>query len=346
MSEPAAKVAENGAPAWRLSAATETRLDTVLHAAIAELAGSLATPVTRVVGAGGKRLRPALTLAVAGLGQLPQQAAGVLDRAAAVELLHCATLIHDDLLDGAAVRRGAATVNAAEGMGSAVLSGDLLIAAAGVLAGRVSQHAGMVIAQTLASLCRGEALEADARFDVTVTSERLLDVLRLKTGSLTQAACVLGADAAGLPGDVVDGVAEYGMEFGISLQLIDDVIDVVSTPALAGKPVGVDFLAGTVTMPAIFAMQHTPELRSLLRPVLDDISRRRALSLLRSPATVHASVLCAVEHAVTAGEALRAVGHGQPAIEQLAQWPVQYLRSQLDAKTDGSQPGKFLGMRT
>ena len=104
-----------------------------------DLAGTLVGPVSRVVGAGGKRLRPALTLAVGALGELPAQAAGVLDRAAAVELLHCATLIHDDLLDGAATRRGAPTVNVTEGMGCAVLSGDLLIAAAGVLAWTSSQ---------------------------------------------------------------------------------------------------------------------------------------------------------------------------------------------------------------
>jgi len=323
----------SGVPAWWLPAATETRLHTVMQTIVDDLAGTLVGPVSRVVGAGGKRLRPALTLAVAALGELPAQAAGVLDRAAAVELLHCATLIHDDLLDGAATRRGAPTVNVTEGMGCAVLSGDLLIAAAGVLAGRASQHAGTVIAQTLAALCRGEALEADLRFEATATMEQLLDVVRLKTGSLTQAACLLGADAAGLPSAVVAGVAEYGMEFGISLQLIDDLIDITSTPQLAGKPVGVDFVAGTVTVPAALAMHHLPELQSLLRPDLDDLARRRALTLLRSPESVWPSMVAAVGHAVAAGECLRAVGDGEPAVERLAQWPIHYLRSQLAAKT-------------
>jgi len=113
---------------------------------------------------------------------------------------------------------------------------------------------------------------------------------------------VLGADAAGLPSAVVAGVAEYGMEFGISLQLIDDLIDITSTPQLAGKPVGVDFVAGTVTVPAALAMHHLPELRSLLRPDLDDLARRRALALLRSPESVWPSMVAAVGHAVAAGD--------------------------------------------
>ncbi|MEO9221432.1 MAG: polyprenyl synthetase family protein [Mycobacteriaceae bacterium] len=319
---------------WRLPAATAARLDTVMDRAVADLAGPLTPQLRRILGAGGQRLRPALTLAVSQLGRSSGPDAGALERAAAVELLHCATLVHDDLIDGADVRRGTPTVNAAEGLGAAVLSGDLLIAAAYLVAGRAGDGAGTVIARTLASLCRGEALEALGQFDAAVGVPHCLEVIRLKTGSLLAAACLLGAQAADLDSAATSALAKFGMHFGISLQLLDDVIDVVSTPLLAGKPVGVDFSTGTVTVPAALALTEFPELGSLLRPGLDDLSRRRALALLRTPSAVRSAVAMAAEHAEAAGSALRRVDLGDPALEELADWPVLFLQSQLRSKVD------------
>lgn len=339
MHEPVARSTDTSAQPWRLPAVTAARLSTVMDRAVADLAGPLTAPVRRILGAGGQRLRPALTLAVSQLGEEPRPTSRALDRAAAVELLHCATLVHDDLIDGADVRRGTPTVNAAEGLGSAVLSGDLLLAAAYLLAARVGD--GAVIARTLASLCRGEALEAEGRFDDTVAVAHCLEVVRLKTGSLLQAACLLGAQCAGLDPDAADAVAEFGMHFGISLQLLDDVIDIVSTPRLAGKPVGVDFVAGTVTVPAALAMAEAPELRLLLRPGLDDLSRRRAHALLRSPSAVRSAVALAAEHAAAAADALRTVPLGGPSLEELAAWPGLFLRAQLLSKVDAGDRTGF-----
>jgi len=333
MSEPAVYDTEYNRQPWRLSDARAGELDLVLHAAVGELAGGLAAPVARIVGARGQRLRPALTLAVAALGGgRTGRDAEALGRAGAVELLHCATLVHDDLIDGATLRRGVPTVNAAEGECRAILSGDLLIAAACLLAARAGPDAGMLVAQTLASLCRGEALEEDVRFDASVSVETLLDIVALKTGSLIQAACVLGAQTARLDRETSAAIARFGMEFGMSLQLLDDVVDVVSTPVLAGKPVGVDFLAGTVTLPSALAMEHSPELRSLLRPGLDDVSRRRALALLRSPPAVRAAVAVAGEHIDAAGDALLGVNGGNLGFTELAAWPRRFFEAQLATK--------------
>ncbi len=223
-------------------------------------------------------------------------------------------------------------MNAAEGECRAILSGDLLIAAACLLAARAGPDAGMLVAQTLASLCRGEALEEDVRFDASVSVETLLDIVALKTGSLIQAACVLGAQTARLDRETSAAIARFGMEFGMSLQLLDDVVDVVSTPVLAGKPVGVDFLAGTVTLPSALAMEHSPELRSLLRPGLDDVSRRRALALLRSPPAVRAAVAVAGEHIDAAGDALLGVNGGNLGFTELAAWPRRFFEAQLATK--------------
>jgi geranylgeranyl pyrophosphate synthase len=285
----------------------------------------------RVLEAGGKQLRPALTLNLA--TALSNGSAGAaLQLAAAIELLHCATLIHDDLIDGSELRRGVPAVSALEGTATAVVAGDLLIAAAALLAGRVSQQAGLVVARTLVELCRGEALEEQLRFDPAPGWHQLHDILRLKTGSLLRAACLLGAQAAAAGPEVEAAAAEFGMEFGVSLQLLDDLLDVVSTPTLAGKPVGADFIAGTVTLPASLAMQVHPELSTLLGTGSSEATRARILALLRSPEAVRPTVGAALEHAHAARRALSAVAGSNPALHRVAQWPLRYLRFQLSRK--------------
>jgi geranylgeranyl pyrophosphate synthase len=316
-------VSPDAGPPWVLSPERSAALDRLIAETVSALAGPLDTGIRRVVAAGGKRLRPALTMAVAQLfGPFDDD---VLRLAAAVELLHCATLVHDDLIDDAAVRRGVATVSALEGPGAAILSGDLLIAAAFELAGQTSAQAGIVLARTLAQLCRGEALELSLQLGSAIDADRIVQVAAGKTGALIQAACVLGVPAGRPSG----AVADFGMNFGITLQLVDDLLDVLSTPRLAGKPVGTDFASGTMTLPALFALQAHPELGDLIGDGRSEVDRRRALSLLRSPEAIGPSVLMALEHARAAQAALSEVS--APAA-LLAQWPLRYLRAQLLTK--------------
>lgn len=326
---------------WSICPQLRLPLETVIRRTILDLGGQLHSPLSRMIEAGGKQLRPALTLTIASLAGGPAGRFGAgsaeeprpaLQLAAAVELLHCATLIHDDLIDGSKLRRGVPAVSALEGTATAVVAGDLLIAAASMLAGRVSQQSGLVIARTLVELCRGEALEEQLRFDPAPDPEQLLDIIRLKTGSLLQAACRLGAQAASAGAEFEAAAAEFGMEFGISLQLIDDLLDVVSSPALTGKPVGADFVAGTVTMPALLAMQAYPELANLLGQVATDASRARMLALLRSPEAIRPTVEAALDHAKAARRALSAVSADDPALRRLSHWPLRYLRFQLRRK--------------
>jgi heptaprenyl diphosphate synthase len=302
-----------------------------MFAAIGELAGALAAPSMRIVANGGKRLRPALTFGVAAMAPDGHDPARVPDAAAAVEVLHCATLVHDDLIDGSALRRGCPTINASDGMAAAVVSGDVLIAVALSLAARCSRSAAVITADTLACLCQGEAVQDRLRFDPSVGVEQLVKLAELKSGSLLRAACLLGADVAGLDAATTAAVAAFGLQFGVVLQLADDLIDVVSTTEQAQKPVGVDFFAGTPTLPAAFAMQASAELRSLWRPDLSDAERHRALTLLRSPATLRWTVLQAVDQARLARDTLLSVGAGHPNVARMAEWPVQFLHAQLDA---------------
>ncbi len=232
-----------------------------MDAVLAENGGSLMSSVSRMLTATGKRLRPRLTLGVALARGGDAVRSDILDRAASVELLHCATLIHDDLLDGAAVRRGVPTLNANEGLGCAVVGGDLLIAAASLLAGRASQRAGDIVARTLAYLCQGESLQAQLQFDPAADEATLVELISLKTGSLLQAACALGADAVGLGAVGQDTLSRLGMEFGIALQLIDDLIDVLSSHGVLTR-----------------ALAHAPRAQAALEVLAPDHPEPRPLS--------------------------------------------------------------------
>jgi geranylgeranyl pyrophosphate synthase len=145
---------------------------------------------------------------------------------------------------------------------------------------------------------------------------------------------VLGAQAAGADQHLIAAAGEFGMEFGITLQLLDDLLDVVSTPALAGKPVGADFLAGTMTLPIALAMRSSPELASMFGAGPDPHRRDRSLRLLRSADGVGATAACAADHARAARAALRSVLDGSPVIDHMADWPMLFLRSQLQSKVD------------
>ena len=333
---------------WRHCAALREPLERRLADALADLSAPLGGPLNRIVSAGGKRLRAGLTLTVARLltgTNGPAVAVGqpasdrhhaALDLATAVELLHAATLVHDDLIDGAPVRRGVPTVHAAEGEPAAVIGGDALIAAASMLATGVSQRAGRLLAETLLELCRGEALEGSLRYDPTAGPEQLLEVVALKTGSLVRTACMLGAEAVGAAPSICEAIGRYGMEFGMVLQLVDDLLDIVSSPALAGKPVGADFRAGVPTLPAAFAMQLRPELRDMFGADRRAEHEQRhgaadppaALALLRCPDAIRAVLEVASAHADRAARALACV----PAVVELADWPSRYLRDQLNRR--------------
>lgn len=303
---------------------------------LVQLAGPLAVAADRIVHAPGKLLRPGLTFAAASLAAPHGDAA--VSAAAAVEFLHCATLVHDDVIDDARERRGIATINAVEGMATAIVTGDLLIAAAHSAAAWVSPAAGALVMSTLAELCAGQAWENHHRFSTMTTVDDALSVARGKTGSLLRTACLLGAHASDLPPAVQTGLAEFGMAFGVALQIVDDVLDLVSSTELLGKPVGCDMPSGTMTVPLVLALRSCPELADLVRPGLDQLEQRRARTLVRRSGAIGAALAIADEQVRIAGDALRAT---RPAaggmvdavsIARLADWPRRYVRSAVPAK--------------
>ena len=255
------------------------RLMERLEARLLELAGGhgalLGGHAGDTIAAGGKRLRPLLLFLAAGAP--PPETEALLRAAVAVELVHSATLVHDDVLDGSPLRRGRPTVVAAGGRLAATATGDLLFSRAfAELAGNGSVAAVRVLSRASSELARGELMQrADAWR--AVATERYLERCRLKTAVLFGAACELGA----LEGDDVDrldGLAAFGERIGVAFQLLDDVLDVTGPPERTGKPRGADLLDGTVTLPLILARERDPELATLdLRSVVGAGAGRRGL---------------------------------------------------------------------
>ena len=231
-----------------------------------EIAGDsgpvLSDHATGTMTAGGKRLRPLLVVLAAG----GADGDGVVRGAVAVELVHAATLVHDDILDAAALRRGRPTVVAAAGRDLAVATGDLLFAKAftellpsGVEAVRALGEAGSALAE-------GELMQRADAFDASVPVARYLRRCELKTACLFVAACRLGSLQAGDG----DALAPFARDIGVAFQILDDVLDVSGPAERTGKHRGTDLLDGTVTLPFILARESDPSLEAPAGMTPDD----------------------------------------------------------------------------
>jgi geranylgeranyl pyrophosphate synthase len=227
----------------------ERRLEEVAAGHGAELAGHAAS----TLAAGGKRLRPMILFICAGDAEGDELVAA----GAAVELLHMATLVHDDVLDAAPLRRGRPTVFASGGTGAATATGDLLFSRAfAQLAATGRPEAVRALSEASSALARGELMQREDAWSTDVTPARYLERCELKTARLFEAACRMGA-LLGTPGEAAaDALAAFGSRIGIAFQILDDVLDVAGPPERTGKPRGTDLLDGTVTLPLILAWQR------------------------------------------------------------------------------------------
>lgn len=214
----------------------------------------LVAPTLESLTAGGKRLRPLLLILSASLGDAERDA--VLGASTAVEVLHTATLIHDDIVDRAESRRGRPTTTAAYGRETAVAAGDYLFAEAFAdLAGIGDPRLIRAFAEASEALATGE-LEQYRSAGSEVEVEVYLDHIRMKTAGLFKAACVAGGSLGGLSLPQIDALSNYGQALGVAFQMSDDVMDFVGQPGLTGKGVGGDLAEGTVTLPVIFALRE------------------------------------------------------------------------------------------
>ena len=223
--------------------------------------GPLGADAEATLEAGGKRLRPMLTLLCAGEAGGETEVRG----AAAIELVHMATLVHDDVLDDADLRRGRPTVVSESGRDRATAVGDLLFSRAfSLLAEPGDSRAIELLAGAAVALARGELTQRHDAYDASISEDRYLERCRLKTAALFECACRIGRDEESL------GV--FGAEIGLAFQLLDDVLDVAGPSSRTGKARGTDLLDGTVTLPLIDAAASDPEIAGTDLRALDAAS--------------------------------------------------------------------------
>ncbi len=214
--------------------------------------GAIGEDAAATLAAGGKRLRPMLVLLCAG----PDGGEAAVRSAAAVELVHMASLVHDDVLDAAPLRRGQPTVVASAGRSRAVAAGDLLFSRSFALLAAASDEREIgLLAEASAALARGELAQREDAYDTTIDERRYLERCRLKTAKLFECACLLGRDSRDM--------GEFGGAIGLAFQLLDDVLDVSGPAERTGKARGTDLLDGTVTLPLILAAESDPGLREV-----------------------------------------------------------------------------------
>ncbi|HUW84295.1 MAG TPA: polyprenyl synthetase family protein [Phycisphaerae bacterium] len=216
----------------------------------------------------GKMLRPALVLLTGqACGRLRQDHVGL---ATVVEMVHMATLVHDDVLDESDVRRRVPTVNHLKGNEAAVLLGDHLIAHAFRYCNSLGLPFGSdLIGRTTNTICEGELLQVHHRGNWALTEDEYFQIIGRKTASLTATCCVLGAYYAGAGAEVISALRHYGYEVGVAFQIVDDVLDVVGHQESTGKTLGRDLEQGELTLPLVHYLRHA-----------DPASRSEALGVL------------------------------------------------------------------
>jgi len=224
-----------------------------------------------IVAAGGKRLRPLLTLASARLCGY-QGGLRHVHLAACVEFIHTATLLHDDVVDESALRRGLASANAVFGNKASVLVGDFLFARAfQLMVTDGSLKVMEILSRAAATIAEGEVLQLVTQNDLSTNEARYLEVIRGKTAALFAAACQVGAVVADRPPAQEAALAEFGMNIGIAFQLVDDALDYAADQAKLGKTVGDDFREGKITLPVLVAFNagDAPE-RAFWKRTIED----------------------------------------------------------------------------
>ncbi len=237
-----------------------------------------AEPGLITLRAGGKRLRPLLVLVCGAANRAGDEQYQALIRAAvSVELVHTAGLVHDDVLDDAAIRRGKPTIYASHGTDVAVTTGDLLFALAfEELTHNNDPDQIEALSDATHGLVRGELVQREDAWDPRVSRERYFARCQLKTSCLFEGAARLGAYAGGRP-ELVDALFEFGTRLGLAFQMADDVLDMTADKALTGKTRGADLLDGTVTLPFIIAAEHDPSLLELDLRSIETVEQAEAL---------------------------------------------------------------------
>jgi octaprenyl-diphosphate synthase len=225
-----------------------------------------------LIGSGGKRVRPTVTLLVfracggGGSGREPaEELRDIIDVAAALELIHSATLLHDDIIDGSDVRRGKDSAFRRYGLASTLVTGDFIFSRAFQLCARFEEKLINWAAEACISLTEGETMQSRFRRNPQVTVADYLEIISRKTASIFQQGARTAAYLAGASDDVIEAMASCGFSVGMTFQVVDDLLDVVGTEERVGKPVGLDLRDGSPSLPIVLAIRRDPEVARIFQ---------------------------------------------------------------------------------
>lgn len=272
-------------------------------------------------------MRPALVCLSAYATGLPVDRKRLIPLAAAAELMHTATLIHDDVVDNTTTRRGRPTASALFGNGVTVLTGDYLLAKAMSL---LAEDGDIAIIRTISQIAiemsEGEVLQMIHTADASISEQTYFDIIRKKTATFIQGCCHAGALVAGAPQDVVEALSRYGFHIGMAFQIADDLLDYTGNPLRMGKPVGSDLREGKFTLPLIVALRES-----------SPADRERLLKMVEAPVSdgeIQQVVEIIQRYDGFARTRAVAVYHARQAGESLAVLPPTPIRESLQALCD------------
>ncbi|WP_274892577.1 polyprenyl synthetase family protein [Thermoanaerobacterium sp. R66] len=247
------------------------KIDEFILANVKTNSPTIKKAIDDLVLSGGKRIRPLLVIAIARMGEYSEEK--IIPIAASIEIMHMATLIHDDIIDDSKMRRGQKSVQSKYGKETAVFTGDFLFSQAfNLIADIISKENLKLIAKGVKAICEGEIEQFDNRYNLDLSIKKYLKRIYRKTALLFAISCESGASQAGLPKEMIRAMRHFGLEIGTAFQIVDDILDYEGVERVVGKPLGSDLLNGIYTLPLIYA------LKTDRKKVIEGILRKRDLS--------------------------------------------------------------------
>jgi len=296
-------------------AAELREFETRLAATVADDLGPMSAAMNHIVRAGGKRLRPALVILSAKLGEA--QPDHIYNTAMGIEFIHTATLVHDDLIDDAETRRGMATIHALLGVNPAIIVGDYYFAKGANLTAAIGMPIiDVIISRAVMTICMGELLQLTSKRDYDQSVEEYYRKIERKTAALLAASCHCGGIVARLSEERAAALERFGHHLGMAFQIADDVLDYTATEEQIGKPVGADLRQGTITLPLMYALRDAaagPRIRELLgREPMREADYDEVVELVRDSPAVELAERHAHEFADRAAAELSVFPPSQP----------------------------------
>ena len=294
---------------WDLTGEDMASVDALILARMQSSVGLIPDLAQHLVGAGGKRLRPLLTVSAAQLCGYTGNAHHKL--AASVEFIHSATLLHDDVVDESALRRGKKPANLIWGNSASILVGDFLFARAfNLMVETGSMEALGILSNASSVIAEGEVQQLAALRNLAMTEDDYMRVIEAKTAALFAAATEVAPVIAGRPAEEREALREYGLKLGLAFQLVDDALDYGGMASALGKSVGDDFREGKMTLPVIRSLKTcSDEDRAFWRRVIvdhdqQDVDLERAVSMLRNSGALESTMELAKQYSQDAADAL------------------------------------------